>query len=91
MDHQHLKSGSLCQSGHISVSFHDLIDQFFGQCFHLHAIRTHRVGRSPLIHGMLTVFICHIRSRIHAGMGQFQTGDGSMAADRIGSIGSRGQ
>ena len=86
MDHQHLKSGALCQTCHMAVSLYDLTDHIFGQRPHFHAVRPCRIRRSPLVHGLLSGFVRHISAGIHAGMGQLQGRDRAVPADRVSRI-----
>ena len=60
VDHDHFKTSAFGQAGGVTISFHDIVDQFLGQGFDRDAIGAHPFTGTPLAEPVLTAFVSHV-------------------------------
>ena len=83
VNHNHLISSPLGKFGGLSVSIDNVIDLFFGKALDRTPIRAYTIAGSPLAQTGFLVFVGHICTCILAGMGEFNTRDGTVTANGI--------
>ena len=89
VNHDHLKTGTLCHRRCFSIRRHNVVNHFLRQLTYLHTVRSGTGGWSPLAHFLLLCLVGHVGSRIHTRMGQLNRRNASVAADRICCVGCR--
>lgn len=91
VDHQHLEACPLGKARHMTVGLDDIGNHLLGQFAHFHPVGAGTGRRPPLGHAVLFGFIGHIGTGVHAGVGEFQAGHGTVAADGICRVGGGSQ
>ena len=69
VNHDHFKTGAFGQARSMTISFHDIVDEFLGQGFDRDAVSPYPIAGAPLAEPVLTALVSHIGPGELAGMG----------------------